>query len=391
MSANTPPGVLRPVKLLLPPESVHQMDRCIYEGRGGYANRHELVRDAIDHLTLELLYGEAADDTSNVLEDTANRPPSGRLLAGGLNRPPSASAGLALRSAMETALTPVVSATPVENELATVKQAPLLGLHNRDWPTLWGLRQLADICAQQPVPLREAYAAVTERAWELARGLRTLETESKVKLTALLPSNDAKPAAAEEGFQAFALGTVARRPRPEDGTYDAAGPLYLWGALGLVAGDKGVNVGVTAAGLKLLALSEGLTVEPPHPEEKTKAFLDYLRTHAAEDWWGFASMLEAVDDAPTRTEYLRYFVDRRDWKESVGTAVAQGYLARGREWGLVMPKLVDGRYTLTDFGEAFLAGLPNNGSSTVRGQPKSKSVGNRPPARRKSGKRAARA
>jgi hypothetical protein len=32
------------------------------------------------------------------------------------------------------------------------------------------------------------------------------------------------------------------------------------------------------------------------------------------------------------------------------SSLVQGYVARGREWGLIEPKQVDGRYWLTDFG-----------------------------------------
>ena len=61
-----------------------------------------------------------------------------------------------------------------------------------------------------------------------------LEKRLKVKLTALFPTNIAKAQAAEAGFQAFAIGELARRPN-DDGTIKAAGPLFLWGVCELSA------------------------------------------------------------------------------------------------------------------------------------------------------------
>jgi hypothetical protein len=42
---------------------------------------------------------------------------------------------------------------------------------------------------------------------------------------------------------------------------------------------------------------------------------------------------------------------RPDWSKSVASTNAQGYVARGREWGLIESRQVQGRYALTPFGE----------------------------------------
>jgi hypothetical protein len=92
-------------------------------------------------------------------------------------------------------------------------------------------------------------------------------------------------------------------------------------------------------------------------------FLRFLRERAPTDWWGFAVLLRAVAERPTRVELAESYVASRSWKPSVATSCSQGYLARGREWSLVEGGLIDGRYALTDFGESVLsAAVPQRGT-----------------------------
>lgn len=373
MDLKAPPEMLRPLRLLLTAESIRLMDECVYRGLGGYTSRHDFVRDAIENHALDLLYPEGAEagvePQARTRTPKARRQhpvrekPSKRSRHSETPAPPIIDDDVELVEESETALVVPPEVTTVENELARIRHEPLIGLHNRDWPSLWALSVLAAHTGGGPRPLRESYAKATEDAWRLGLALRHLEQRNGTKLTSLLPTNPEKPQSAEAGFQAFAIGAVTRRPG-DDGRYEASGPLYVWDTLALVPGENGPLVGVTAHGLRLLELMAGLTVAPPHPSEKAESFFDYLRERAPDDWAGFRLLLHAIADGVGRLELAERFVAMRDWSESVGSSAAQGYLARGREWGLVLPKLVDGGYRLTEFGEQLL--------ETTAGEPESR-------------------
>lgn len=378
MEPKAPPEMLRPLRLLLTAEGIRLMDECIYRGLGGYTNRHDFVRDAIENHALEILYPEGTEAADGPLPQARTQKSKQQHLATGettarrakrakTSSLPPAYESVELADVAETALGVPPDVTTVDNQLARVRREPLIGLHNRDWPSLWALSVVAAHTADGPRPLRDVYAKATEDAWRLGMGLRQLEEQNGRKLTSLLPTNPEKPQSAEAGFQAFAIGAVARRPG-EDGRFEASGPLYVWGALALVPGDNGPAVGVTPEGLRLLELMAGLTVAPPHASDKAGSFFDYLREHGPEDWAGFGLLLDAIADGVSRLELADRFIAMREWSESVASSSAQGYLARGREWGLVFPKLVDGGYRLTEFGEQLLEATGGNRKSRRLGR-----------------------
>jgi hypothetical protein len=361
----------------LPSNVVHLMDDVIFKGLGGYGTRHEFARDAIENHAFELLYGDEQRATEPDGQNGRHEGENLQLRIDADEREDRGSASSAdgargrvqrtriaipasvpqLQDAAETALRTVEPGLALENELAAVRDDPLIGLHNRDWPSLWGLRRLAEICREEPQPLRQAYASVTEDAWAVSRSLVSLEKQGAAKLRALLPSNEEKPHSAEEGFQAFALGAINRRPT-EEGKLVATGPLFVWGALALVGTASDARLALTPQGWELLRLVDGLTVLTPHGEEHTLAFLAFLREHAQEDWFGFELVLQSAKDGLGRAELGERFCDAREWKESVAVSTSQGYLARSREWGLVEPKLVEGSYVLTPVGERVHASPP---------------------------------
>jgi hypothetical protein len=125
----------------------------------------------------------------------------------------------------------------------------------------------------------------------------------------------------------------------------------VWRIIGVEPCDAAVVVGLRHEGRNLLASLSGLTVGQPHPPELARAFLAHLREYASPDHWGFEHVLQTVAERPTRVELVDAFQQARpDWRESVAATNAQGYVARAHEWGLIAPKVVEGRYELTDFG-----------------------------------------
>jgi hypothetical protein len=221
-------------------------------------------------------------------------------------------------------------------------------MHNRDYPSLWAARRLAAYLEEEAaISFEECAERATEEAWTYAAELQALELELGTKLTALFPTNVDKRGAASGAFRMFAIGSVSA-----SGTgLRADGPLFLWRMIGVEPRGEAIVVGLRREGRALLASLTGLTVAQPHPPEMARAFLAHLREHAPADYWGFEHILQTVADRPTRTELVDAFRQARpDWRESVAATNAQGYVARGREWGLIAPKVVEGRYELTDFG-----------------------------------------
>jgi hypothetical protein len=337
----------RPLKFLLPPELVRRMEEALLRGDGGFMDRHELATAAIDEYLLELAYPDSSDlGTSESLgggevttlksEDSSGRPRA---------------ASCPVRQ-VQFALPRVRRGVASLDLLSSLRDEPLLGLHNRDWPSLWVLTQLASVAIDGPVPLRDFLADVTRRAWLLAEELTKSHLNSSEKLTALLPTNREKPQSAEDAFKAFAVASIARRPDP-DSHYTVTGPLPAWRAIALTSDSAGeFRVGITDTGWDLADLVAGIGPETPHARDASERFLDFLKRNAPGDWWGFEMLFRSVQSQPTRKEYGEAFRSARQWKESVAISAAQGYLARGREWGLVRPKMSEGRYALTPHGQS---------------------------------------
>jgi hypothetical protein len=234
-----------------------------------------------------------------------------------------------------------------------VLDEPLFGMHNRDYPSLWAAARLAAYLDEGSLTFEEFAERATEEAWGYASELRALELAFGTKLTALFPTNFEKRDTASGAFRTFAIGSIA----VAGPGLRADGPLFLWRVIDVERHDETVAVGLKREGRELLAALASLTVEQPHPPEKARVFLDHLREHARPDYWGFEHVLATVVERPTRVELVESFQKARpDWRESVAATNAQGYVARGREWGLIAPKVVDGRYQLTDFGVEVMRG-----------------------------------
>lgn len=322
------------------------MDEALLRGHGGFMDRHELAAAAIDEYLLELAYPDSSDGEPSELLGR------GEVVTLKSQDSSERSAAASRRARQDQfALPHVRRGVCSQDLLSSLQDEPLLGLHNRDWPSLWVLTQLASAAVDGPVSLRDFLTDVTRRAWLLAEELTKSQLDSSEKLTALLPTNREKPQSAEDAFKTFAIASIARRPN-SDGRHAVTGPLPAWRAVALTADDDGeFLVGVTDTGWDLAALAAGVGPAAPHVSDASDRFLDFLERNAPGDWWGFRVLFRSLETRPTRLEYGDAFHSARQWKQSVAISAAQGYLARGREWGLVQPKISEGRYALTPYGQ----------------------------------------
>ncbi|HEU4461235.1 MAG TPA: hypothetical protein VFR75_01455, partial [Solirubrobacterales bacterium] len=227
-------------------------------------------------------------------------------------------------------------------------------------PSAWALSRLAEATAEAPVRTAAFYQQVAEEAWALADRVSAMEEPGGPRLAVMLPRNREKPQSADDGFRAFALGAIARRPN-EAGKLVVSGPFFQWKAAALLGDVADPSIAMTEAGWELLRILDGIDFSLPHPEETATAFLGYLRVHAKEDFWGFRAALEAAAGGAGRVGTNEYFLKRLSadypdvtWKESVADSVASGYVSRAREWGLIALKLKERKYVLTPAGERAL-------------------------------------
>lgn len=362
----------RVVKIPMRLDLIRRMDGALAEGRGGFTTRADLMTEAVEQFLVEISYEEAppeppAGEASSAR--LAHRPPAVDRSEAEADRsslphprdelqwnadPPEP---LELRSLAETALRFAGRGAIAEDGVARPEDEPLLGLHNRDYPSLWAAHQLAAYTRDGLLPWREFVSRATADGWEFAARLQELERAGHGRrLTALFPANREKQQSAERGFQSFAIGTA---PHRGDGSpIPVSGPLFMWRMAQLQHSKEGPRVGLTTEGWDLLEALDGLSLEMPHGPELAAAFFAHLRRHAPADWWGFEHVLRVVAERPDRSALVRAFATARsEWTPSMASSLAQGHVARGREWGLIEPRQVDGRYWLTEFGHRQLEEL----------------------------------
>jgi len=335
----------RIVRVPLPVSLIRRMDQLLLKGTGGYQTRAEFVREAVEAMVLELSYEPAPEDPRlHALAVAASAPPTTGGSPGG-QPVPAGPPALDLEGTRLGILAPGIAFDDGEG---TVIDEPMFGLHNRDYPSLWAAHHLAALTTEDLVGLDEFYRTVVAAAWEFGGRLLVLEKTLGTKLSALFPTNRAKPQSAEEGFRVFAVGTWAANGQE----IRLGGPLFMWRVCQVTRRDGRLLVGLTSAGRELLAALEDVSLEMPHPPGLAERFFAHLRAHAPQDWWGFTTLLEAVEVGATRVELVEIFQQAQPtWNESKNATNVAGYVARAREWGLVEPKQVDGRYALTPFGK----------------------------------------
>jgi len=253
-----------------------------------------------------------------------------------------------------TALPPVPPGETLDEGVAEPDDEPLLGLHNRDYPSLWAAGRLARYSVDGLPSFADFKRQATDAAWFYAAQLEALEEGRGTRLRSLFPSNPQKREAAERGFQAFAIGSISRRP-PTTGPIPADGPFFLWRLCQLARIDGRLVIGLTGTGRSLLERLAGLSLELPHDQASAREFLAYVGEVAPGDKWGFDQVVTAVAAEPDREQLVASIAgERSDWSPATSSSIAQGYVARAREWGLVEPRLQSGKYRLTEFGETWL-------------------------------------
>ncbi|MGO4534389.1 ribbon-helix-helix domain-containing protein [Leifsonia sp. 2MCAF36] len=351
MSTNYPDAGSRIVKIPLPVALIRDMDEKINAGLGGFRTRAELVQEAVENLLNELVHPAAPD---SLAEPVRSEPlPPSRLaedLLAGL--PEWEREEVEVRDLAGTALfapsrAPVISGDGVVSR----PEGPLLGFHNRDYVSIWALHRLARYTQDGPIPFDEYLRRATRAAWLFGAGLqRAPLTDGFSKLTILFPTNVNKQPSAERGFQAFAIGSIGA-PQ-QDNTISTSGPLFAWQALDIRRGaDQATSL--TQRGWDLVKGLSGINLSLPHSEDLMVTFLTYLETWAPGDMWGFRQILSVAAEAPDREQVVATFAAANpSWSRTTASSIAQGYIARAREWGLIEPKLVDGRYWLTARGRS---------------------------------------
>ena len=319
------------------------MDTALVAGADGYATREEFITDAIRDKLLELTYEPAPPGPG----EPALSPPEMSLVTDTRGDEPGPAPGVRTFDLTETVIRSPAPGYSMEGDV-TVQDVPLFGLHNRDYTSLWALWKIGQLVAESPQSLTPTFEAVTEQAWQFAAQLRPLDAGAKQKLTALFPTNRAKAQSASGQFRAFAIGTV----RESNGGFHGDGPLFVWRALQAQRGAEGMEVGLTRGGWELLASVDGVSLELPHGPGVAARFLEHLRANSSADFAALMFVLRGAGDRLTRPELIAAYQEMYPaWTEVQASTNAAGYVARGREWGLLETKLVDRRYGLTSDGE----------------------------------------
>jgi hypothetical protein len=368
---------MRPIKLLLPGELVERMDGVLQQGMGGFRTRHSLVEEAIEYYLQELQELERDDfalaPPLSVAGSEApaskkgpvvgvpprgaepNREPQDRALPPSLasleRNPPWVDLVREPSTIEETAISyPLAKATVSgDADVSTPDRSPILGLHNRDWPTLKALELLGEMTNSGPVLCSDFYDAATASGWMLGDLLKKYESKGAGKLSALLPGNREKAKAAESNYRSFALGWIKQSDK--DQAVKTSGPIFSWSAAGLTWQNGELHIGLTESGASLLAGMSGLMPTAPHPEDKARFFLSHISEFGPDDWLFFRKLLSELSSSPTRIELVATIVNSQQSTESVAASLVQGYVARGREWGLVEQQQQANRYALTPFGK----------------------------------------
>ena len=343
------------MRIPLPVALIREMDAIIVEGVGGYSTRAEFILDAIQERILELTI-EGVEDAGllPMLQDVGSAPLQ-------LTHTPAAPQSLvdsSLQVTMQmTELTPPAAGfiIPAAHDLSRPEGKALFGLHNRDYPALWALDQLAAMTTEEAIPIVDFFARILEAAWEFGMNLLALEKQEESRFTTLFPTNPGKQKSAETRFLAFAIGDYRA---DSAGTIDTSGPLFEWRTVGLSGSASEPSVGLTASGWQLLADLKGLSVEQPHAPSCATTFLNYLKEYAPGDERGFIEIMRAIGPSGATRESVLNHVGAQwpEWTENEVSTNAGGYIARTREWGFVEPKQSKSHYHLTPLGLEHLGG-----------------------------------
>lgn len=381
---------IRPIKVLLPGALVDRVDEALQEGLGGFRTRHDLFEEALEYYLQELqelqvqnevgeerarykvdqltkrapsLQTSVSHQRQNVADDETRRKSQAPSLAALARNPTWAKFVRTFTSIEEMAISGTNASTTIDEKsnVSQPEEGPILGLHNRDWPTLQALDLLAKMTVSGTVPCGDFYNAATANGWRLSEALRAFENKSTGKLSALLPSNQEKAKAAESNYRTFALGRISRST--EGRSVSTSGPLFKWSCAGLAWRNHEFHIGLTESGVALLKGVAGMIPEATHDPKAARFFLTHLAKFGQDDWQFLQHLIFELQNRPTRNDLVATTKESQASSNSVAASLVQGYVARGREWGLIALKQESNRYVLTPFGKEFVT---ENDMSTQR-------------------------
>lgn len=332
------PSAPRLVKTWLPSSLVREMDRTILASGGSYDGRDDFIREAItDRLADERMRPDTGPAAVVLLpfgdDGERSSPPSERI---------------APESGGQELFGPIPAGS-----LSTLPPSPgadsLYGLHNRDYPTLWVAFSLIKMVASNRGPIEWSQFAdsILEGAWKLGAHLARLDRERaqhEMKAAVGFPINREKRQSSEARFMAHMAGSASQVGAP-------SGPLFAMQLAGTdSAGSGQMMVAPTEEGVALCRslVASGLGARPPHTEAAWRAFRNHLKDRLPEDYAAWVRVLKFLATGPDRDALVGHFTE--EWSGAAAATNVGGYVSRGREWGLVEHKLVDGHYGLTDRG-----------------------------------------
>lgn len=324
----------RLVKLYLPVETVRRMDAAILRSGGAYFDRAEFVNEAlIDRL---------AEEGHSAVEQF----PLPHMRPAQLAAVPEPAVEFADDvPEMVGMFGDWLSKAPIPTLPATAGPETNFGLHNRDYPTIWACDLLGRLTVEAGTPITwETFSQqLLQKSWDVGRRLAAddAETGRPVRAGVGFPTNAAKKDAAERRFLAHSFGLPSGRGNP--------GPVFVFKWVGVEQIDGKAHVALTEPALTVLrALAGTGDSGPPFGEAAWRIFADHLAVHACRELKAWLSVLELVRAQPHRNE----LVERCTWWTGNEAATnAMSYVSRGREWGLVEPRLnPDNRYALTRRG-----------------------------------------
>jgi hypothetical protein len=322
----------RLVKLYLPVETVRRMDAAILRSAGAYFDRAEFVTEALIDRLAEEGHGtvEQLPLPQERTTELAAVPEPAELAADVLE------VGM-FGDWLSSGSAPTLPTTsgPATN----------FGLHNRDYPTIWATDLLGRLTVEAGSSLTwDTFSEqLLQMSWSVGRRLAAVDAETGrlVKVGVGFPTNAAKKDAAERRFLAHSFGLPSGRGNP--------GPVFVFKWVGVEQVDGEPHVALTESALTVLRELAGTgDLGPPFGEAAWRIFADHLAMHARPELEAWLSVLELVRAQPNRNE----LVERCTWWTGNEAATnAMSYVSRGREWGLVEPRLnPDNRYALTQRG-----------------------------------------
>ncbi|HEY2715114.1 MAG TPA: hypothetical protein VGI73_02725 [Solirubrobacterales bacterium] len=354
----------RIVKFPLPVELIRRIDKAVVAGKGGLDTREQFFREAAEGFLAELSYEQAPEPVTGPEAET-----DPEVVATALHSVPAwEREELQLKDLAGTALRAPEAGTVWDSGVSEPDQEPILGLHNRDYPSLWAAARLSRYTENGAIPFDEFRARATKAAWMFGVQLAGLPNAGGARLTALFPTNPSKAESSERAFQNFAIGSVPRR-RSEEGQIRASGPLFVWRLCELRWMEGALFVAMRPEGRELLSALAGLSLSLPHDREFAEVFLNHILTNAPGDSWGFRQLVDTVGAEPRREEIVSAVaIARPEWTLATASSIAQGYIARAREWGLLEPRLQEGKYHLTEFGEEWRSDSRTSQPTSHRGR-----------------------